>query len=765
MPFGLNKFKSSSSGPFDRNQDKNFGRLTSFEGPNRRAAAENPFDTTNKPQDASEIRFYNQDSLWSRWRRGFELYSITQSTLGSLFRERNARGDYRLYFSFQQFPGIFVPARLFTYPSASNEIGEQLVGMRDTNSFSFYDIGIPIDEVRYLSAGVGATYAQSGTTITVTKSNHNYFIGDQIYLDFTTGSATDDTLAIVSRTQNTFTLTAATSATTSGNVTYYLSTIFTDTRWTSTRVKLRELPEQVSLLKDERMTDRIVERDSGIDSTYSRFASTVTVTTGSAHGLATGNKVFLDVSTGDVSSGRYSITVTSTTTFTFLTITSSSTSGNVKVNRLIRGFDYTDYVGFTVTGSDATTKEIIFQRKDSYGAKTISGQTATVVPAHRGFTVGRYLTTELRWQCSCQDYTKRRGYNLFADKNKKKFPVTPVQNLSPGQTINKNNELSNSRDNPGVFEDFGYTTVNNFYQLPEYEDTAEFASQTLLYYQPRWCKHIYASMWALIHDEGGQPISLSSSYTQSGPNITINAVDHGLEQNQRVKITFTSGAALSGDYVISSVTDSNIFVIVYPFSDTTSGYCDVSNLQPHEYVGTWLLEPSDQPVGKGLQIFYKNFEKESIKLKEAAEKYVLDRQFFGWAGTQNITGQNNNPEDVADFRASAPSMLLTDDIRRNAQGLLDRAGTVFNTTSRFAQLVNKLFNLQPEVIENAKFGLIDQPLSEYTDEFEQGFVDGGEYLNGIPTESTASVVKIEASTYSPLTDQDRIVDAGAYINT
>ena len=35
-------------------------------------------------------------------------------------------------------------------------------------------------------------------------------------------------------------------------------------------------------------------------------------------------------------------------------------------------------------------------------------------------------------------------------------------------------------------------------------------------------------------------------------------------------------------------------------------------------------------------------------------------------------------EDVADFRPSA-SMLLTDDAKRNAQGLLDRAGTVFNT--------------------------------------------------------------------------------------
>ena len=765
MPFGLNKFKSSSSGPFDRNQDKNFTKLTSFQGPNRRAAAPNPFDITRNPEESSEVRFYNQDSLWSRWRRGYELYSITQSTLGSSFRERKARGDYRLYFSFQQFPGIFVPARLFTYPSASNEIGEQLVGMRDTNAFSFYDIGIPIEEVRYLSDAVSATYSQSGTTIIVTKSDHNYFIGDQIYLDFTTGGATDATLTITDRTQNTFTLTAATSATTSGNVTYYLSAAFTDPRWTTTRVKLRELPEQVGLLKDERITDRVIERDPGISATYSRSFSTVTVTTSSAHGLATGNKVFLDVSTGVVASGRYSITVTGSTTFTFLTITSGTTTGNAKVNRLIRGFDYTDYVGFTVTGSDATTKEIIFQRKDSYGAKTVSGSTATVVPAHRGFKVGRYLTTELRWQCSCQDYTKRRGYNLFEDRTKKKFPVTPVENLRPGQTLSKDNSLSDTRDNPGVFEDFGYTTVNNFYQIPEYEDKAEFSSQNLMYYQPRWCKHIYASMWALIHDEGGQPIALSASYTQSGPNITISAVDHGLEQNQRVKITFTSGSALSGDYIVSSVTNSNTFVIVYPFSDTASGYCDVSNLQPHEYVGTWLLEPSDQPVGKGLETFYRNFEKEVIKLKEAAEKYVLDRQFFGWAGTQNVVGQRNNPEDVADFRPSAASMLLTDDIKRNAQGLLDRAGTVFNTTSRFTQLVNKLFNLQPQVIENAKFGLIDQPLSEYTDEFEQGFVEGGEFISGVPTEVSATVVQIEGSTYSPLTDQDRIIDAGIYINT
>ena len=59
------------------------------------------------------------------------------------------------------------------------------------------------------------------------------------------------------------------------------------------------------------MADRIVERDSGISSTYARSGSTVTVTCSSAHGLSTDNKVFVDVSTGAVISGRYTIEVTS----------------------------------------------------------------------------------------------------------------------------------------------------------------------------------------------------------------------------------------------------------------------------------------------------------------------------------------------------------------------------------------------------------------------------------------------------------------------
>ena len=765
MPFGVGGFSRSKGSPFGGKQDKKFSSLTTFKGENKKAALENPFDPSLSPEIESEIRFYNHDSLWTRWRRGYELYSITQSALGSTATERPFRGDYRLYFSFQQYPGTFVPARLFTYPSTKQDIGEQLVGMRDTNSFTFYDYGLPIKSVRYLGSENIGTYSQIGTTITVTKSNHGLFPGDDVYLNFTSGSGVTETLEIVSKTQNTFTLIASAPLTTSGNVSYYVSTAFTDPRWMSIRVGLRFLPTETGLLPGERMTDRVIERDLGVSATYSRSGDTVTVNCSSAHGLSTGNQVYLDVSTGLVSSGRYTVTVTGSNSLEITTITSGSTSGSLTVIRLLRGFDYTDYVGYTVTGSDASTNELIFQRADSYAAKTTNGVTATIVPAHRGFIVGRYLTTELRWQCTCEDFSKRDSYNLYSDNQKRRFPQTGLSNLKPGSILNNDGSISNTRDSPGVFQDLGYVTINNFYELPEYEDTARFSSQNLLYYQMRWCKHIYASMWALIHDEGGEPISLNSRYDQTGPNITINASDHGLSANTRVQIEFTSGNAVSGEYTITSVPSKDTFVIVYPFSDTTAGYCIVSNLKPHEYVNTWLLEPSDQPVGTGLETFYKNFDKESAKLKAVAEKYVFDSQNTSWAGNQTVVGAGNNPEEIANFNPTFTTMALTDDIRRDNQGNASRTGTVANSTNRFITLVNKLFNLDPKILQDVKFGLLTKPLSEYTSEFEFGFIEGGQYRNGEILEDLETLVQVDGETYSPATELDTIVDAGPYINT
>ena len=767
MAFHVGGFNSPSKVGFNADFSKGFDDENQFSKPDDwKIENENPYTAAKgyRVRFASEVKFYNQDGLWPRWRRGYEIYTMTQSILGSTANEREKRGDYRLYFTFQQYPGVFIPARIFTYPSANQELGEHIVGMRDTDGFNFYDFGLPILAVRYLGDAVTTTYSQSGTTVTVTKADHGLYPGDDVYLDFSTGSAVDETLTIVSKTQNTFTLTASAPATTSGNVVYYLSTAFTDTRWTATRVKLRYLPTEISFFAGERLADRIVEKDPGISSTYSRTGSTVTVTCSAAHGLSTGNTVFLDVGTGDVTSGRYIVTVTSTTAFTTTTITSGSTSGALTLSRLLRGYRYDDYVGYTVTGVDATTTEVIFQRADSYGASTTDTVAKTTVPAHRGFAVGRYLTTELRWQCSCQDFSRRDSYNLFSHLQDERFPVTNIHSTKPGSVMEPDGTLSGSRDIPGTFSDLGYLTINNFYQLPSYKDTKTNSFQNLMYYQLRWCKHIYAAMFALVHDEGNEPLNLSATYSQSGPNITIKFANHGLDVNTKIQLTFTSGDAVSGEYTVTSVPNADSFVVIYPFSATASGYCTVSNLKKHEYVGAWLLEPNDEPVGAGREIFEQRFSKEKAKLKEAIEIKALFQRHTKWSGNKEITGDYNLPQSVANFDPSVIGMTLTDDLKRDANGNLSRSGKSVNTTNRMIALINKLFNKSPTLIEDIKFGLINQPLSQYTETFESGLVKGGEYTGGTPTEVSAAVSTIDGSTYSPDTDQDTVVDGEVYRN-
>jgi len=636
--------------------------------------------------------------------------------------------------------------------------------MRDTDGFSFYDFGLPILDVRYLAPQVNATYSQSGTTLIVTKNNHGLFPGDDVYLDISTGSATDETLTIISKTQNTFTLTASNSATTSGDVVYHNSTEFNDTRWRFVRVKLRSLPTEVAFLAGERMADRIVERDSGISSTYSRSGSTVTVTCSSAHGLSTDNRVFVEVSTGAVLSGRYTIEVTSSTQFKFTTIPTGTTSGNLKLFRLIRGFRYDDYVGYTVTGSDATTNEIIFQKADSYGAKTVDTIAKTTVPAHRGFAVGRFLTTELRWNCSCQDFSRRDSYDLFSRNNHEKFPVTAIRDTKPGNIIQNDGSIDERRDEPGVFRDLGYVTINNFYELPEYEDEKQDSFQNLQYYQLRWCKHIYAAMWSILHDEGNEPLKLAAKYNQDGINITVDFENHNLNKNDKIQLNFTSGNAISGEYTITDVPNPNSFIVVYPFTQTTGGYVTVENLKKHEYVGAWLLEPSDKPIGKGLESWEKRWAKEKRKMQEAVEVFALYNRSTKWEGNKNIIGDFNLPQDVANFDPSVIAMTLTDSLKRDETGGLNRSGKALNTTNRMIAMVNKLFNKSPTVLDDIKFGIVNKPLSEFTNIFEAGLLQAGNYINGELLDAAVNTSNMDAGTYNPETAQDTVVDAGLYIN-
>ncbi len=60
----------------------------------------------------------------------------------------------------------------------------------------------------------------AGTIVTITKSSHGYSVGSFVTVDFTSGTGVDSDYKIISKTTDTFTLTSATSLSTSGNCNY-----------------------------------------------------------------------------------------------------------------------------------------------------------------------------------------------------------------------------------------------------------------------------------------------------------------------------------------------------------------------------------------------------------------------------------------------------------------------------------------------------------------------------------------------------------------
>ena len=762
VAFGNNSFGSPKT-----NFDGGFSK--GFDGPERKSSADvtrfdNPYSFSSKKSEyKSRIRFYDRDALWARWRRGYELYTITQSVFGSTATNRSAVGDYRFYCAFQQYPGIFIPARVFTFPSSSIETGEHIVTIRDANALNFYDFGLPILAIRYLGTANIMPYSQAGTAITVSYANHGFQPGDNIYLSFLSGTGVTATLPIVSKTNDTFTCTAAAPATTIGNVSAALSTGFDDLRWVEIRTKLRYLPTPALSIVGERFTDRISERDPGVVATYSRVGSTVSVNCSANHGLFTGNKVNLNISSGNVSSGLYVITVTSPSSFTVTTIDTGVTSGSAVVYRLIEKFNYDDYVGYTVKAIDTVNTEIVFQRNDSYGARTVDSVVKIVTPAHRGFYVGRFLTSEVRYQCSCQDFTRREGYNLYDENTKNRFPETALTSAKPGTILNKDNSITDTRENIGVFNDLGYITTNNFYELPNYDDKKNNCYTALLYYQMRWCKHIYAAFFSMVHDEGNVVIDLSGTYKQTNSfDIVVTVNNHNLTVNTRVALTFTSGSALDGWYLVGQVIDANNFVIVYPYSQTTSGYCSVKNITEHDYMQAWLLEPSDHPAGDDSDIFYKNFTKENSRVYQNAERLAMLRMGKNWLGTTTSLDFRNQPRSVANYQPTLLTALLTDNIVRDNTGTLSNSGILQNSTQRLISILSKVVNLEPTLVSSTKFGFLNEPLINYGTDYQFGLIVCSEYLNGVPLAPLDTISTIDCGTYTPQTAKDVVIDCGIY---
>lgn len=209
------------------------------------------------------------------------------------------------------------------------------------------------------------------------------------------------------------------------------------------------------------------------------------------------------------------------------------------------------YTQAVLVDTDPFTGILKFRKSGSVQA---TPDKALTTPATQGFTAGRYLITGARYCCSCQDFNHRDfGYmsTLKDGGTKKLFPRTSVASVKPGryevtydvvggavnnnamtsaQTNRRMNIIAPSstytvppqtnvpstvdrnatRDNPGVFREFGATYLRSTSNpsipgskaegMPLYEDytsTNNAITSLTDFWAPlldemRYCKHIYA---------------------------------------------------------------------------------------------------------------------------------------------------------------------------------------------------------------------------------------------------------------------------------
>ena len=126
--------------------------------------------------------------------------------------------EHRIVFGLASHQNPKIYSLIFDVTETESDVIEAFLDSRanDQASFTFTPPAEGISKT--------GTYSQSGTTVTMTVTNHGIAVGETVTLDFTTGSATDGTFIVASAAdQNTFTTTAAASATNSGNVSVTVS--------------------------------------------------------------------------------------------------------------------------------------------------------------------------------------------------------------------------------------------------------------------------------------------------------------------------------------------------------------------------------------------------------------------------------------------------------------------------------------------------------------------------------------------------------------
>ena len=101
----------------------------------------------------------------------------------------------------------------------------------------------------------------------------------------------------------------------------------------------------------------------------------------------------------------------------------------------------------------------------------------------------------------------------------------------------------------------------------------------------------------------------TGTYAQSSTTITITITNHRLFTGDSIVIDFTSGSSSDGTYVVSSVTNPNVFVVTAASGATTSGNVSITKTAAYKFIcPQWNKEMSVPNLATITATFIEKFE-------------------------------------------------------------------------------------------------------------------------------------------------------------
>ena len=149
---------------------------------------------------------------------------------------------------------------------------------------------------------------------------------------------------------------------------------------------------------------------------------------------------------------------------------------------------------------------------------------------------------------------------------KKSKPVVKVVSFADGFEQRLGFGLPNNQD-PKIFN-------------LKWENITEEESDTIEYFLEERAR----DKASFTYSPPKEAFTKTGTYAQSSTTITITITDHRLFAGDSLAIDFTSGSSADGTYIVSSVTNANVFVVTAASGATTSGNVSITKTGTSKFV-------------------------------------------------------------------------------------------------------------------------------------------------------------------------------------